>query len=308
MDVLSRLIGLCRLQPLLDIRCQLEGAFLIEHETVKRGTIPFHILLGGACIIRTGTGQPVTMRSGDFLMFPRGTAHAIVNAHPHAQREAPLAVTSDGMLPLRRNGSNEPDVDLLCGHFTSAPGALTLLLDTLPDAFHASLANAQSEETLKMMVSLLRSETTLEQPGALTIVTAMCLALFVMAVRTTNNSRLELPGLLPLLTDPGLSKSVKSIVAAPAHPWTIDDLARASAMSRATYARRFKARSGFTIGAFLTDLRMGFASNLLVTTRRSIAEIAEDVGYESEVSFGKAFKASRGETPARFRRTRRELD
>ncbi|KQV65342.1 AraC family transcriptional regulator [Rhizobium sp. Root1220] len=306
MDVLSRLIDLSRLQPSLDIRCKLRGTFQIEHDIVEGGTIPFHLVLGGQCIIRTGAGRQVTMKSGDFLMFPRGEAHAIVGAHPHG-RAAPLEVTVDGMLPLRRNGDGDPDVDLLCGHFTSASATSTLLLDTLPDVFHASLSNAQSEQTLRTMVSLLRQETALELPGALTVVTAMCLALFVMAVRTTGNSPLEVPGLLPLLTDPRLGKSVRSIVAAPSHPWTIDDLARLSAMSRATYARRFRDRSGFTVGAFLTDFRMSMASDLLLQTHRSVADIAVAVGYESEAAFAKAFKTKRELTPSRFRRAQSDM-
>jgi AraC family transcriptional activator of mtrCDE len=56
-----------------------------------------------------------------------------------------------------------------------------------------------------------------------------------------------------------------------------------------------------TVGAFLTDIRMMLASDLLLRTRRTVADIAAEVGYESEAAFGKAFKARRGITPARFR-------
>ena len=72
-------------------------------------------------------------------------------------------------------------------------------------------------------------------------------------------------------------------------------------MSRATYARQFRERAGMTVGAFLTDIRMMLASDLLLRTRRTVADIAAEVGYESEAAFGKAFKARRGITPARYR-------
>ncbi len=72
-------------------------------------------------------------------------------------------------------------------------------------------------------------------------------------------------------------------------------------MSRAAYARHFKASSGMTVISFLTELRMAIASDLLMRTRRNAGDIAAEVGYDSEAAFGKVFKASKGLSPARFR-------
>lgn len=240
------------------------------------------------------------MHSGDFLLLARGSAHAIVGTEPDGP-SAPLRITHDGMLPLRENGSGEAEVDLLCGHFDYSWGSSSLLLDTLPDVFHASLIGAQSEETLRALMTLLRQEAAQEKPGALTIVTAMCLALLTMALRSRGTSFLEVPGLLPLLANPRFGRSVKAVMGSPAHPWTIEELAGLSAMSRATYARQFRDCAGMTVGSFLTDLRMMLASDLLSRTHRTVADVAAEVGYGSEAAFGKAFKASKGLTPARFR-------
>ncbi len=299
MDVLSRLIELARLQPTLDIRCRLQGAFHIDHESVAAGTLPFHLILGGDCLIRLGSGREVTLRSGDFLLLPRGDAHAIVGLRPGGEAR-PLRIAVGGMLPLRENGEGEADVDLLCGHFDCAPGSAALLLDSLPDVFHVSLTE-ESEELLKTLVAMLYRETAEERPGALAIITATCLSLFIMAVRAGKVSPVASTGLLQLLGDARLGKSVVAMMSSPALGWTIDDLARHSAMSRATYARQFRERAGMTVGAFLTDIRMTLASDQLLRTRRTVADIAAEVGYESEAAFGKAFKARRGITPARFR-------
>lgn len=300
MDVLSRLIELARLRPTLDIRCRLQGTFQIDHEPAASGTLPFHLILGGDCLIRLGFGREVTLRSGDFLLLPRGDAHVIVGTRPHGAL-TPLRIGEGGMLPMRENGEGEADVDLLCGHFDCAPGSSSLLLDSLPDIFHVSLSGAESEEMLKTLVTMLYRETVEEKPGALAIITATCLSLFIMAVRASKASPLASSGLLQLLGDARLGKSAIAMISAPAFAWTIDDLARRSAMSRATYARQFRDRAGMTVGAFLTDLRMMLASDLLLRTRRTVADIAAEVGYESEAAFGKVFKARRGITPARFR-------
>jgi len=299
MDVLSRLIELARLQPTLDIRCRLQGAFHIDHEPVAAGTLPFHLILGGDCLIRLGSGREITLRSGDFLLLPRGDAHAIVGLRPRGEAQ-PLRIAVGGMLPLRENGEGEADVDLLCGHFDCAPGSAALLLDSLPDVFQVSLAE-ESEELLKTLVAMLYRETAEEKPGALAIITATCLSLFIMAVRAGKVLPVASSGLLQLLGDARLGKSVVAMMSSPAIAWTIGDLALHSAMSRATYARQFRERAGMTVGAFLTDIRMMLASDQLLRTRRTVADIAAEVGYESEAAFGKAFKARRGITPARFR-------
>ncbi|MFC5758443.1 AraC family transcriptional regulator [Rhizobium sp. GCM10022189] len=299
MDVLSRLIELARLKPTLDIRCRLQGTFAIDHEPAATGTLPFHLILGGDCLIRLRSGREITLRSGDFLLLPRGDAHVIVGLRPRGET-GPLRVTTGGMLPLRENGDGDADLDLLCGHFDCAPGSAALLLDSLPDVFHVSLA-AESEELLKTLVAMLYRETAEEKPGALAIITATCLSLFIMAVRAGRASPVASSGLLQLLGDARLGKSAAAMMSSPAFPWTIDELARHSAMSRATYARQFRERAGMTVGAFLTDIRMMLASDLLVRTRRTIADIAAEVGYESEAAFGKAFKGRRGITPARYR-------
>lgn len=299
MDVLSRLIELARLRPTLDIRCRLQGAFHIDHDPVAAGTLPFHLILGGDCLIRLGSGREIILRSGDFLLLPRGNAHTIIGLRPLGEAQ-PLRIAAGGMLPLRENGEGEVDVDLLCGHFDCAPGSAALLLDSLPDVFHVSLAE-ETEELLKTLIAMLYRETAEEKPGALAIITATCLSLFIMAVRAGKVSPVASTGLLQLLGDARLGKSVVAMMSSPAFDWTIDDLARHSAMSRATYARQFRERAGMTVGAFLTDIRMMLASDLLLRTRRTVADIAAEVGYESEAAFGKAFKARRSITPARFR-------
>ncbi|MDE1991373.1 MAG: cupin domain-containing protein, partial [Rhizobiaceae bacterium] len=289
------------LQPALDLRCRLEGAFDLDHEPAPTGELPFHLVLDGSCIIRLRSGQQILLRAGDFLLLPRGDAHVIAD-HGSGGHAAPMRLSHDGMLPLRQNGDGA-DVDLLCGHFKSAPGSSALLLDSLPDPFHASLASLDNQDVLKALVALLRQETLLEQPGALIIVTGMCLALLIMALRTQDASQDRAPGLLALLADPRLSKSVRAVMSSPGNRWTIEELAALSAMSRATYSRQFTARAGMTVGDFLTALRMSIASELLIGTRRGIADIAAEIGYDSEAAFGKAFKARNGTTPAKFRHT-----
>jgi AraC-like DNA-binding protein len=86
-----------------------------------------------------------------------------------------------------------------------------------------------------------------------------------------------------------------------AHPWTVVARARAVGLSRSGFAARFTALVGEPPLQYLARWRMGRAAELLRETRRRIAEIAQDVGYESVPSFNKAFRKWQGESPTTFR-------
>lgn len=297
MDVLSELIDLARLRPALDVHCLLGGQFHVGHDATRRGVLPFHLVLGGGCVIELTGGRQTILRSGDMLLLPRGSAHAIVNMRPTNAVGVP--VVDDGTLPQRRTDGVAADVDLLCGHFEYDPKASGLLLDALPDVVQVSLSGQHSDSRLSALVGILKDETTRDLPGALTIMASMSLALLAMALRYAEPSGLA--GLPGLMKDPRLANAVREMLRNVSRPWALDELADLSAMSRATFARHFRNAAGMTVGEFLTEFRMTKAGDLLLRGTTPVAEVAEAVGYESEAAFGKAFRRSRGVTPSKFR-------
>ncbi|NPT43546.1 helix-turn-helix domain-containing protein [Paraburkholderia sp. 1N] len=319
MDMLSRLIDLARLQASLDLRCLLTGGFEIDHAPMEAGIAPFHLVLSGACVVETAGGAQIALHAGDFMLFPRGAAHRVRDTGC-AAAAAPLTLSHDGMLPLRRNDGGDDtrhphgerhagaDLDLLCGRFVYAPGSSALLLNALPDPFHVSLAGKHTLGALQTVIALMRAEAGQRQPGALTIVTALSHALFAMALRRHGEQHASRSGVLALLADARLGASVQGMLSAPERAWTIAELGELAAMSRATYARHFNARAGMTVMDFLTQIRMTIACDLLLRTQRSAAEIGEAVGYQSEAAFGKVFQHSIGVTPGRYRRQPQESD
>ncbi|HEX3379347.1 MAG TPA: AraC family transcriptional regulator [Paraburkholderia sp.] len=316
MDTLSRLIDLARPQASLDLRCLLSGAFDIDHAPLEAGVAPFHLVLDGACVIETAAGQQLELRAGDFMLFPRGAAHRVRDLK-RSVGGMPLTLGHDGMVPVRRNDGHQAgdtsaraandtavdaDVDLLCGRFVYTPGSSALLLNALPDPMHVSLGDTQTLDALQTVIALMRGEAERRQAGALTIVTALSHALFAMALRVHGERNANSAGMLALLTDARLGASVQAMLDAPDRAWTIAELGERAAMSRATYARHFNERAGVTVMDFLTQIRMAIASDLLLRTQRSAADIGEAVGYQSEAAFGKAFAQSVGMTPGRYRR------
>ncbi|EGX1118922.1 AraC family transcriptional regulator [Salmonella enterica subsp. enterica serovar Enteritidis] len=308
MDALSQLLTLARVRIALDVHCLFGGKFEIHHEQLPVGEAAFHLLLSGRCQIRLDNGRELDLEAGDFVLLPRGHLHTI--ADNGAAEGAPLSVRTleGGVLPLKCNdaGHEEGAADLLCGHYSYTSGAGSLFSEWLPDVLHVCLLDTAGQSTLSALIGLLRAEAAGEsKPGARAVVDGLGQAMLGLALRVHAQDQNTAAGLLPLIVDRRLGPSVRAVLAAPGHPWTIAKLGETVAMSRATYVRHFQARAGFGVGEFLMHVRMTHACALLEQSRQSIAEIAEAVGYSSEAAFGKAFRDAVGETPGRWRRSKR---
>lgn len=84
----------------------------------------------------------------------------------------------------------------------------------------------------------------------------------------------------------------------------LDDLADIACMSRFHFHRAYHAFYGETIHATISRLRMHTAAFRLLTSRESIAEIAQTVSFTSAAAFNRRFKREFGETPDQFRKNR----
>jgi len=104
------------------------------------------------------------------------------------------------------------------------------------------------------------------------------------------------------LYDKQISLALTLLHAEPQKPWTLEKLAAEAALSRASFSKRFKERVGQPMFEYLTALRMQRARELLRRTTYPVYEIANRVGYDSDLAFTKAFKRITGTTPTRFRK------
>lgn len=306
MDALSQLLTLARVRVALDVRCQFGGKFEIRHDPLPAGEAAFHLLLSGRCRIHLGNGRELSLKGGDFMLLPQGDGHTIADDTVANDVTLPVMTLEGGVLPLKCNdaGREEGAANLLCGRYSYASGAGSLFTDWLPDVLHVCLLDAAGQPALGALFGLLRTEAASElQPGARAVVDGLGQALLGFALRVHAQDESAAAGLLPLMVDSRIGPSVRAVLAALGHPWTIAELGETVAMSRATYARHFQARAGFGVGEFLMRVRMTHACALLEQGSRSIAEVAEAVGYSSEAAFGKVFRDTVGETPGRWRRS-----
>src|SRR4051812_7675384 len=102
--------------------------------------------------------------------------------------------------------------------------------------------------------------------------------------------------------DPIVGKSLGLLHSRVAHPWTIADLADEVGISRSGLVERFTRYLSDPPMTYLTRWRLQLAARALESTPRGVAEIAGDVGYESEAAFNRAFKREFGRPPGQYRR------
>ncbi|BDZ48714.1 hypothetical protein GCM10025867_09550 [Frondihabitans sucicola] len=103
--------------------------------------------------------------------------------------------------------------------------------------------------------------------------------------------------------DPDIARTVTDILDDPGSNWTLARASLNATTSRATFMRRFQRETGMTFGAFLVQARLSAAAVLLRgTSHGSVADVAAQVGYQSESAFSRAFRNVVGTTPGAFRR------
>lgn len=109
-------------------------------------------------------------------------------------------------------------------------------------------------------------------------------------------------GALRGMTDKRLQKALTAMHSAPAGNWSVPVLAATCGMSRSNFAARFVEQVGETPIEYLYKLRVGLAMQLLKQKNRSVAQVAEQVGFGSDRVFRNVFRKYSGQTAREYRR------
>lgn len=77
-------------------------------------------------------------------------------------------------------------------------------------------------------------------------------------------------------------------------------------MTPVSFSRFFHLRTGKTLSDYIIDIRLGYATRLLVDSSRTIAEICYDCGFNNLSNFNRLFKRKKGCSPKEFRENYRK--
>jgi AraC-like DNA-binding protein len=199
-------------------------------------------------------------------------------------------------------GGGGETTKFVCGYMACEPRLTQVFLGGLPPLFKVNIRNDAAGRWLENSICFSASETGASRAGSEAVLAKLSEALFVETLRRYIALLPERQtGWLAGARDPEVGKALAMMHRHPARPWTIAGLAQEAGISRSVLAERFRHYLDEPPMSYLTRWRLQLGAQMLNSTSYSVAQIAAEVGYESEPSFNRAFKREFGLPPARFR-------
>jgi AraC-like DNA-binding protein len=249
------------------------------------------------------------MGPGDLAVLPGGTAHTLASG---ATAGAIPIEQFVARFPMDERGHGKaldgkgPTTSMIGGFF-ELERAPEPLVAVLPPLIHLRGDDAEVSGWLDQTLRSIAHEAAQAFPGRAVVLNRLADVLFVRVVRAyllklSAGGETGPPSWLRGLTDPRIARALAQIHRAPEQAWTLAQLASRAAMSRTAFAQRFRTLVGQTPVSYLAAWRMQKAAYLLEMGTLSIAQIAEHVGYTSELAFAKAFRRLMGMPPGAYAR------
>jgi AraC-like DNA-binding protein len=269
----------------------------------------YHLLLEGRAFAHVD-GTAIELTAGDVVMFPHGDAH-LITSEPSANSTWDGAEVERKLherdLSILRSGGGGPRTRVVCGFIACDPHLCQPVLAGLPTGFRVSLREDASGRWIENSILQLVAEADSGRAGSEAVLAKVSEALVVDTLRRFVAGLPEGErGWLAGARDPAIGRALRAIHRYVERPWTVAELAKEAGLSRSALVERFTKFLPDPPMTYLAKWRLQLAARSLRATPRSVAEIAANVGYESEAAFNRAFKREFGVPPARYRKERRE--
>jgi AraC-like DNA-binding protein len=266
----------------------------------------YHLVTEGECYVEMGSEEPVHLTAGDVVVFPQGHAHRMSSRPGVAPARGKRL---DQVLARRPRqlvyGGGGPATRLICGYLACDARLADMLLAGLPSLVRVNVRGSNAGIWLETSVRYALAEVRSPRPGGAGVLAKLAEVLFIEVLRLhMSEPREGRTGWLAGLGDRLVGPALNALHARPAQAWTLEELARAVGTSRSVLAERFQRLVGSSPMQYLTQWRMLLAANLLCRSSAPLARIAEDVGYQTDTAFSRAFRREFGAPPAAWRRSR----
>ena len=318
MDAFSEILSGVKLNGALYFHAEFSapwGALSPQSQTLAPFLAPgaphlviYHYVMEGHGYAHLG-GHTIALEAGDLVVVPHGHEHVMTSeAHALETRESAEVerkVLSRELSALRAGGGGAK-TRFVCGFMTCDPQLTRAIFSGLPDIFKVNLRTDRAGQWLESSILHLVEEAASGGVGSEAMLAKLSEALFVDTLRRYAAGLPENQlGWLTGARDPVVGKSLGLMHKRVDHPWTIAGLAKEVGLSRSALVERFTRYLSEPPMTYLTRWRLQLAARSLTRTPKGVAEIASEVGYESEAAFNRAFKREFGLPPARYRRQRR---
>jgi AraC-like DNA-binding protein len=231
-----------------------------------------HLVWRGAVDVQHGGETVLRIAEPSLLMYPRPRPHRLVT---------------------------DPDsgADLTCAHLRFEGGSANPIAETLPAWVCLPLAQVDG---LEGVLKLLFDEAFHDRCGRAALVDRLFEVVLIQVLRQVMENGGVHSGLLAGLAHPKLRHALIAMHEQPAEEWGLDALSLKAGMSRSAFANAFRDTLGSTPGAYLQQWRIALVQQSL-RRNRPLKLIADEVGYGSESTLSRAFKAQCGISPREWR-------
>lgn len=271
--------------------------------------IEYHIISEGNCWGGLVDAPPVRLQAGDIIAFPQGDPHVLSSAP--GLRDPPDLDFYQGIsttpppFTLTLGPGGPPSARIICGFLGCDARPFNPLLSALPRMLHVRTSGRGDGSWLHHLIGAAVAEAAQSRMGRDCILARSSELMFVELVRRHVEA---MPagetGWFAALRDMHVGRALNLLHGKAATPWTLESLAREAGLSRSAFAERFTTLVGQPPMQYLARWRMQLAAGLLAGGNQAVAQIASEVGYESEAAFSRAFRKLVGMPPATWRRAR----
>jgi len=248
-----------------------------------------------------GVGGPGGVRpigASWMAIIPPGANHLLQAAEP-IEHERTIDPPPEGTPVCRLLGGAPTEASLVvaCGLVKVRYGSGLDLFGHLKDVLMADMSGLPQ---VRAAFDGILAEQAGIAPGSVAMAHALMTQCLVQFLRRVGADA-SLPW-LDVLDDPRLGHVIDHILEHPSDHHTVDSLAEKAAMSRSAFAERFVTAFGQPPMAFVGQVRMQHAAQLLRGDRQlPIDRVAERSGYASRSHFSAAFRKHHGVSPTEFR-------
>jgi len=235
-----------------------------------------HLVEAGEVRLEVAGAGPRVLGAGDVALLPAGRAHL-----------------------LRVTG---PGTRWLTGTFVHDGAASNRLLAALPDVIAFERLRERGYEWFDVSYRLMAKERREPTPGAAVMISRILDLMYIQMLRLWAASTEGSPGWLRAGLDPDIGGVLDALHADPARAWSNAVMAQYAHVSRTTFTERFTRILGQPPMAYLTELRMELARELLLGSGETAKQVARRTGYQSDAAFNRAFARYHGRSPGQWRR------
>jgi len=268
-----------------------------------RRVILFHVVLEGRFVISLN-GVDHELGPGDVAILPYADRHLMRSAEK--TRPVPLGAILPprpwSRLPFLKHGGGGDVTAVACGFLYSDDIHLSPVLAAMPPLIVVHTGAGAFNDWITTNIRFALAEADAPDGGADILMQRLPELLFLKCLDFhTRHQTADPVGWLAAAIDPIVSRAIAYLHRSPERSWSLQQLSRACSTSRSVLDERFRRLIGCPPMQYLTSWRLQLAAQRLRTTRKTVAEIADSVGYGAVAAFSRAFKRYTGFSPREWR-------